>query len=115
MSIQLFHYPLSEAQIEAINAAAIEALKGVYDPEIPVNIYDLGLIYGIDITPAGSLHVRMTLTAAACPFAQTLPGIVEAAVSNIPGIIECSVELVWDPPWSQAHISEAARLQLGLV
>ncbi len=94
----------------------IEALKQVYDPEIPVNIYDLGLIYRIDADPdQGTVHIDMTLTAPGCPVAQTFPCMVEGAVGEIPGVREAKVELVWDPPWSQEHMSEAARLQLGML
>ena len=94
----------------------IEALKQVYDPEIPVNIYDLGLIYGIDADPdRGTVHIEMTLTAPGCPVAQTFPCTVECAVGEIPGVREAKVELVWDPPWSQEHMSEAAQLQLGML
>ncbi len=94
----------------------IEVLKQVYDPEIPVNIYDLGLIYRIDADPdKGEVHIDMTLTAPGCPVAQTFPCMVEGAVGEIPGVREAKVELVWDPPWSQEHMSEAARLQLGML
>ncbi len=94
----------------------IEALKQVYDPEIPVNIYDLGLIYRIDADPdRGTVHIDMTLTAPGCPVAQTFPCTVEGAVGEIPGVREAKVELVWDPPWSQEHMSEAARLELGML
>lgn len=92
------------------------ALATVYDPEIPVNIYDLGLIYALESDPAnGRVHVRMTLTAPACPVAQTFPETVAAAVRAVPGVGEVTVELVWDPPWSRELMSEAARLQLGLL
>ncbi|HEY2978829.1 MAG TPA: SUF system Fe-S cluster assembly protein [Burkholderiaceae bacterium] len=93
----------------------IAALRGVYDPEIPVNIYDLGLVYELDVDEAAhAAHVRMTLTAPACPVAQTFPEVVAAAVEQVEGIDEVNVELVWDPPWSRERMSEAARLQLGL-
>lgn len=94
----------------------IEALRGVYDPEIPLNIYDLGLIYGLEVDPdAGTAHVRMTLTTPGCPVAQSFPCTVECAVEAVPGINKATVELVWDPPWTQEQLSEAARLQLGLL
>lgn len=92
----------------------IEALRLIYDPEIPVNIYDLGLIYSIRISPLGHVHVHMTLTAPGCPVAQSFPGMVENMIRALPGVSDASVELVWDPPWSSAQMSEAARLQLGL-
>jgi len=99
---------------EVLKARVIEALKGIYDPEIPVNIYDLGLIYRVDIKD-GFADIDMTLTAPGCPVAQTFPGVVEGAVRLVPGIAGAAVELVWEPPWTQARISEAARLELGLI
>lgn len=93
----------------------IEALRGVYDPEIPVNIYDLGLIYHLDIDDQGQVQIEMTLTAPACPVAGTLPGQVEAAVAAVPGVRDVRVALVWDPPWTQERMSEEARLTLGLL
>lgn len=99
---------------ETLKARVIEALKGIYDPEIPVNIYDLGLIYRVDIKD-GFAAIDMTLTAPGCPVAQTFPGVVEGAVRLVPGIAGAAVELVWEPPWTQARISEAARLELGLI
>jgi FeS assembly SUF system protein len=109
-------YPLTDQQIQYLkNNPIVEALKTVYDPEIPVNIYDLGLIYEVDLNEQGIVFIKMTLTSAGCPFAQTLPSIVEEAVNNIPEVVETQVELVWDPPWSKENISEAARLELGLL
>ena len=93
--------------------AVIAALKGVYDPEIPVNIYDLGLIYTITIDES-QVTIQMTLTTPGCPVAQTFPGTVEQAVNQVKGVQDCQVELVWDPPWSQDRMSEAARLELGI-
>ena len=93
----------------------VAALRKVNDPEIPVNIYDLGLIYGLDIKPGGQIDIRMTLTAPACPVAGMMPGMVEAAVRQVPGVADVQVELVWDPPWTQARMTEEARLQLGLM
>ena len=93
----------------------VEALKTVYDPEIPVNIYDLGLIYRVEIKPGCFAEIDMTLTAPGCPVAQTFPGMVEATVKLVPGIADAVVELVWEPPWNQALINEAARLELGLI
>lgn len=101
--------------IPALEAEIIKVLKTVYDPEIPVNIYDLGLIYKLEVQPNGDAHVEMTLTAPGCPVAQTFPDIVKSAVHSVEGVNEVTVELVWDPPWSQANMSEAARLQLGLI
>ena len=93
----------------------VEALKQIHDPEIPVNIYDLGLIYDIDLDDEGKAAIRMTLTAPACPVAGTLPGQVEQAAKAVEGVSDATVELVWDPPWSQERMSEEARLQLGLM
>jgi FeS assembly SUF system protein len=99
----------------ALKANIVKALKQVHDPEIPVNIYDLGLIYDIDVDDKGKADIRMTLTAPACPVAGLLPGQVEQAAKAVEGVREVNVELVWDPPWSQEGMSEEARLQLGLM
>ena len=87
----------------------IAALRTVYDPEIPVNIYDLGLIYGLAISDAGVVDLRMTLTAPGCPVAQSFPDVVRETLEGVPGVNEARVELVWDPPWSRERMSEAAR------
>jgi FeS assembly SUF system protein len=100
---------------EELKERVIEALRGIHDPEISVNIYDLGLIYDLAIDDEGKANIRMTLTAPACPFAATLPGQVEMAVKGVEGISDASVELVWDPPWGQERMSDEARLQLGLL
>lgn len=100
--------------LHVLEADIIEALKTVYDPELPVNIYDLGLIYGIDVREDRSVHVRMTLTAPACPAAQTLPGEIEAKVRSVDGVEGAEVEIVWDPPYHRSMMSEDARLELGL-
>lgn len=92
----------------------VAALKNVFDPEIPVNIYDLGLIYDIAINDEQHVHVQMTLTTPGCPVAQTFPGTVEQAVNQVEGVSDCTVELVWDPPWTQERMTEAARLELGI-
>jgi FeS assembly SUF system protein len=92
----------------------IAAIATVYDPEIPVNIYELGLIYAIDIDDDGRVKVEMTLTAPACPSAQELPEQVHEAVMAVPGVTECEVETVWDPPWDPSRMSEEARLQLNM-
>jgi FeS assembly SUF system protein len=93
----------------------IEALRNIYDPELPVNIHDLGLVYDTQVdADTGSVHIRMTLTAPGCPVAQTFPGTVECALREIPGVQEAHVELVWDPPWDKSRMSEAARLTLGM-
>lgn len=101
---------------DSLEARVIDELRNVYDPEIPVNIYDLGLIYGITIDKAiGKVSIQMTLTAPACPIADSLPEIVSDAVRTVAGVADVEVELVWEPPWSMAMMSEAARLQLGML
>lgn len=100
--------------VEALRAAIVKALHTVYDPEIPVDIYELGLIYGIDIDEGGRVVIRMTLTAPGCPVADTLPREAEAKTRAIPGVREARVDLVWEPAWNMALMSEAARLTLGL-
>jgi FeS assembly SUF system protein len=92
----------------------IEVLHTCFDPEIPVDIYELGLIYGIDIQPSGEVNIRMTLTSPGCPVAGSLPGEVEEKVRSVPGVTAAKVELVWDPPWCMDNMSEAAKLQLGM-
>ncbi|HET6185168.1 MAG TPA: SUF system Fe-S cluster assembly protein [Acetobacteraceae bacterium] len=94
--------------------AVIGAVSTVYDPEIPVNIYDLGLIYAIELAEGGKVKVEMTLTAPACPSAQELPEQVHEAVMALPGVTECEVETVWDPPWDPSRMSDEARLQLNM-
>ena len=92
----------------------IAALKKVYDPEMPVNIYELGLIYGVDVDDAGKVGISMTLTAPNCPVAGTLPGDVERAVRAVPGVTDVKLELTFDPPWTKDRMSEAAKLALGI-
>lgn len=93
----------------------IEALRNVYDPEIPINIYDLGLIYDVQIDPANKVDIKMTLTSPACPVAQSLPLEVRATVSRIPEVSACEVDLVFDPPWNPNKMSDEAKLKLGLL
>jgi FeS assembly SUF system protein len=100
---------------EQVNANVVAALRTIFDPEIPVNIYDLGLIYGLDIDAAGKVEIRMTLTAPACPVAGTFPATVEARLYEVPGVTEVRVDLVWEPAWTKDKLSEDARLQLGLL
>jgi FeS assembly SUF system protein len=97
-----------------IKPRVIEALSTVYDPEIPVNIFELGLIYDVIVDSAGVVGVKMTLTAPACPAAQTLPVEVRDKVRRISGVSDARVEIVWDPPWSKDRMSDAAKLQLGM-
>jgi FeS assembly SUF system protein len=92
----------------------VEALKTVFDPEIPVNIYELGLIYDVDIQEGGHVQVKMTLTSPGCPVAGSLPGEVKAKVESVPGVASADIDLVWDPSWNPSMMSEAARLQLGM-
>ena len=100
---------------EAIREGVIEVLRTVYDPEIPVNIYEMGLIYEVDVREDRSVYLRMTLTSPMCPVAETLPPEVEAKARNVAGVAAVELDLVWDPPWSPSMMSEAARLELGMV
>ena len=95
--------------------AVIDALKEIYDPEIPVNIYDLGLIYGVEITPENHAKVTMTLTTPHCPVAESMPGEIELRVGSVPGVGHAEVELVWDPPWDPQKMSDEAKLELGML
>jgi FeS assembly SUF system protein len=94
--------------------ALVEAVSKVFDPEIPVNIYELGLIYNLDVDANANVQVRMTLTAPACPAAQTIPIDVERRVREVPGVNDVKVAVVWDPPWTRDKMSEAAKLSLGM-
>lgn len=96
-----------------LEADVIATLKTIYDPEIPVDIYELGLVYGIDVAEDHSVAVRMTLTSPMCPVAGSLPPEVEAKVAGVPGVSAASVEVVWEPPWNPSMMSEGARLELG--
>ena len=107
--------PGGSVEVDALERQVIAALRTIYDPEIPVNIYDLGLVYELTVSTAGTVRLRMTLTAPGCPVAQTFPGTVERAVRSVPGVTDAHVELVWDPPWSRERMSEAARLELGMM
>ena len=95
--------------------AVIDALKEIYDPEIPVNIYELGLIYGVEVTADGAAAITMTLTTPHCPVAESMPAEVEMRVAAVPGIAYADVNLVWDPPWDPAKMSDEARLELGML
>jgi FeS assembly SUF system protein len=92
----------------------IEALRTCYDPEIPANIYELGLIYGLKVDPSGAVSVQMTLTAPNCPVAGSLPAEVKRKIQAVAGVTDVQVELVWDPPWDRSRLSQAALVQLGL-
>lgn len=107
--------PLGQGRVEeGVRGRVIEALRRIHDPEIPIDIYDLGLIYDLQIDDRGRVDIQMTLTAPGCPVAQAFPGQVEAAVAAVLGVSKAHVDLVWDPPWDRARMSEAARLELGL-
>jgi FeS assembly SUF system protein len=93
----------------------IETLRACYDPEIPVNIYELGLVYDVSVTPQGEVAIRMTLTSPACPVAGSLPGDVEARVRAIPGVTSARVDVTWEPPWGPDKMTDAARLQLNMM
>ncbi len=99
----------------AIESQVVDALRTCYDPEIPVDIYELGLVYGVTASPTGAVEIRMTLTSPACPVAGELPVEVERKVRAIPGVTDAKVEIVFDPPWDPSRMSEAARLQLGVL
>ncbi len=101
--------------IDTLKEKIVAAMRTCYDPEIPVNIYDLGLIYDTHVEPTGEVLVKMTLTAPGCPAAGTLPGEVEDKIRVVPLVKDVKVEVVWDPPWDKSKMSEAALLQLGLM
>jgi len=106
--------PDGETPPKITETSVVDAISTVYDPEIPVNIFELGLIYAIDILDDGKVKVEMTLTAPGCPSAQELPVQVREAVMAVAGVTDCDVETVWDPPWDQSRMSEEARLQLNM-
>ncbi len=106
--------PLPEGRPPASREAIVEALKTVYDPEIPVDIYELGLIYEFDLNESGQVRIVMTLTTPGCPVAGEMPGVVAEAVAALDGAGEVEVELTWDPPWTPEHMSEDARMLLGM-
>jgi FeS assembly SUF system protein len=98
-----------------IEAEVIEALRSCFDPEIPVNIYELGLIYDVQVDPSGAVGIRMTLTSPSCPAAQSLPAEVQTKTRGVRGVTDVTVDVVWDPPWEPSEMSEAAKLQLGFM
>ncbi len=106
--------PEGETTPRPTEDALIAAIGSVYDPEIPVNIYELGLVYAIDIEDSGKVKVEMTLTAPGCPSAQELPDQVRDAILAVPGVASCEVEVVWDPPWDPSRMTEDARLALNM-
>mgnify|MGYP001825158189 CR=1 FL=1 len=105
----------SPLDLETVREAVIEELRTIFDPEIPVNIYELGLIYDVEVQQDGYVIVRMTLTSPSCPVAESLPAEVETRAKSADGVKDCEVELTWDPPWGPNRMSEAAKLQLGLM
>jgi FeS assembly SUF system protein len=103
------------AQTDALGDRVIEALRTVYDPEIPVNIFELGLIYRIDVDDDDAVHIDMTLTSPMCPVAETLPEEVKAKVEALDGVQAAKVNVIWDPPWNPSMMSEEAQLELGII
>ena len=101
--------------VDKLESAIVDVIKTIYDPEIPVNIYEIGLIYGVDVEPDGTVHVKMTLTSPGCPAAQEIPAEVKTRVESIPGVRAADVEIVWDPVWNPTMMSDAAKLQLGFL
>ena len=106
--------PLTQAELDAITDQLIEKLKTVFDPEIPVDIYELGLIYKVDVSDDKDIAIDMTLTAPGCPVAGEMPGWVEDAVREVPGVRNVKVDLVFDPPWDPSRMSDEAKLQLNM-
>ena len=104
-----------QAEVEQLGEKIIEALRTVHDPEIPVNIYDMGLIYKVDVEDDNRVLLDMTLTSPNCPVAETLPGEVEHKVAAVDGVSGCEVKIVWDPPWNPSMMSEDAQLELGMI
>jgi FeS assembly SUF system protein len=106
--------PLSQAELDLLTDKLVEQLKTVFDPEIPVDIYELGLIYKVDVSDDKHVAIDMTLTAPGCPVAGEMPGWVEDAIMELPDIKSCVVELVFDPPWDPSRMSDEAKLQLNM-
>ncbi|HEY3404613.1 MAG TPA: SUF system Fe-S cluster assembly protein [Ohtaekwangia sp.] len=115
MSEQTENINVSETAIPDIKEKVIQAIKTVYDPEIPVDVYELGLIYEISVFPVNNVYVQMTLTSPSCPSAEVIPGEVEQKIKAIEGINDVKVEITFDPPYSQDMMSEAAKLELGFM
>lgn len=104
-----------QLEVETLGERIIEMIRTVYDPEIPVNIFELGLVYKVDIDDDDRVQIEMTLTSPACPVAGTLPGEVESKVKSVAGVTDATVELVWDPPWNPSMMTEEAQLELGFI
>jgi FeS assembly SUF system protein len=101
--------------VQELEKKITDVLRTCYDPEIPVNIFELGLIYNVDVQGSGAVNIRMTLTSPMCPVAESLPPEVESKVRSVPGVTSAKVEVVWEPPWTPAMMSEAAKLQLNMM
>ena len=106
---------LSPIELNILREQIIDKIRTIFAPEIPVNIYELGLIYGIDISPSGAVDVQMTLTSPGCPVAGTLPPEVERKVASVDGVTEAKVNIVWEPTWNMEMMSDEAKLELGLL
>jgi FeS assembly SUF system protein len=104
-----------QAEVDALGDRVVDALRTVYDPEIPVNIFELGLVYKIDIDDRNEVHIEMTLTSPMCPVAETLPGEVKAKVEAVDGVSAADVNVVWEPPWNPGMMTEEAQLELGMI
>jgi FeS assembly SUF system protein len=102
------------ASVEELKQSVVDVLKTVYDPEIPVDIYELGLVYDVNVEETGNVAIRMTLTSPMCPVAESLPPEVEEKVRSVAGVTDVTIDLVWEPPWTPSLMSEAARLELGM-
>ena len=102
-------------EVDALGDRVVEALRTVYDPEIPVNIFELGLVYKIDVDDQNAVHVDMTLTSPMCPVAETLPEEVKTKIEAIDGVTAAAVNVVWDPPWNPSMMTEEAQLELGII
>ncbi|MFZ5557083.1 MAG: SUF system Fe-S cluster assembly protein [Pseudomonadota bacterium] len=114
-SPQTLDHQDENATLDELEQRVVAALKQIFDPEIPVNIYDLGLIYALDVQPSGDVAIQMTLTAPGCPVAQTFPQTVQERVAEVAGVKDVKVELTWEPPWTQDRMTEGAKLQLGML
>ena len=106
---------MNSAEKTHLESEIIRALEACYDPEIPVNVYDLGLVYAIEIGDAADVHIKMTLTTPNCPVAMSLPAEVQSKISAIPRVSSVEVDVVWDPPWGPSKMSDSAKLQLGML
>ena len=106
---------LTPIEMSLLEGQIVEQIKTIFDPEIPINIYELGLIYDVIVSPDAEVNVRMTLTSPGCPVAQSLPVDVNNKVKDVPGVSDATVDIVWDPPWSMDMMSDEAKLELGIL